>query len=66
MANNRMYLRNKRTGDEIYIAKYYPSTGWYTFDGVAECMNEGFHKADFGHLTPEEQAQNDAHEGMGL
>lgn len=24
-----MYLRNKRTGHTIYLAKYYPSTGWY-------------------------------------
>lgn len=31
MANNRMYLVNKKTGHRITIAKYYPSTGWYVF-----------------------------------
>lgn len=29
MANNRLWLVNKRTGDRTLIAKYYPSTGWY-------------------------------------
>jgi hypothetical protein len=28
MANNRMFLVNKRTGHRLLIAKYYPSTGW--------------------------------------
>lgn len=31
MANTRMWLVNKRLGQEILLAKYYPSTGWYTF-----------------------------------
>jgi hypothetical protein len=29
MANNLMYLANKRTGAKVCLAKYYPSTGWY-------------------------------------
>ena len=29
MANNRMYLLHKPTGEKVMIAKYYPSTGWY-------------------------------------
>jgi hypothetical protein len=29
MANTRMFLKNTRTGTRIYLAKYYPSTGWY-------------------------------------
>lgn len=31
MANNRMWLKNKRTGAQVLLAKYYPTTGWYTF-----------------------------------
>jgi hypothetical protein len=31
VANNRMYFKNKRTGAEVLIAKYYPSTGWTVF-----------------------------------
>lgn len=31
MANNRMWLKNKRTGAQVLLAKYYPSTGWYPF-----------------------------------
>ncbi len=31
MANNRMYLAcTKCDGEAFYLAKYYPSTGWYT------------------------------------
>jgi hypothetical protein len=35
MANNRVYLRCTECPDEaqmprFYLAKYYPSTGWYT------------------------------------
>lgn len=31
MANNRMWLVNKKTGDQVLLAKYYPSAGWGTF-----------------------------------
>lgn len=31
MANNRMWLTNKRTGAKVLLAKYYPSTGWYPY-----------------------------------
>lgn len=31
MANNRMWLKNKRTNARILLAKYYPTTGWYCF-----------------------------------
>lgn len=31
MANNRMYLACRLcAGAEFFLAKYYPSTGWYT------------------------------------
>ncbi len=57
MANNRMYLRNKRTGYVVYLAKYYPSTGWYTVaDDLEGVINEAFRVADFGHLSPQDQA----------
>ncbi len=31
MANNRMYIREKRTGKEILLCKFYSSTRWYLF-----------------------------------
>jgi hypothetical protein len=34
MANNRMYLRNKRTGAKLLLARYYPSTGWNNYYGL--------------------------------
>ena len=55
MANNRMYLREKRTGQSILLCKFYPSTRWYLFptednlnkwleERTEECVRE--HKAD--------------------
>jgi len=32
MANNRVYLRCKTCSDTVYLAKYYPNTGWYIPD----------------------------------
>lgn len=29
MANNRLWIKDKKTGDKIMLAKYYPSGGWY-------------------------------------
>lgn len=31
MANNRMYLRRKSTGEAVLLAKFYPGAGWSTF-----------------------------------
>lgn len=31
MANNRMYIREKRTGKEKLLCKFYPKTRWYQF-----------------------------------
>lgn len=43
MANNRMYLKNKRTGAQVLLAKYYPSTGWYVFhDDIRVRMDDLF------------------------
>lgn len=66
MANNRMYLKNTRTGEAVYIAKYYPSTGWYTEDDITEKLNAAFHKADFGHLTESQKLINQKHVGFGV
>lgn len=66
MANNRMYLVNRRTGTRIYLAKYYPSTGWYTRESIRDDLDAGFEEADFGHLTEEMQKANDAHLGLGV
>ena len=39
MANNRMFLVNRKTGAKIYLAKYYPSTGWFGPKGLSERLN---------------------------
>lgn len=65
MANNRMYLVNERTGTRVYLAKYYPSTGWYASQDLLRDINEAFDAADFGHLTEAERDANAAHHGLG-
>jgi hypothetical protein len=48
MANNRLFLRCKRSGLKVLIAKYYPSTGWYVFHkGLSRKLDEMFHEDDF-------------------
>lgn len=42
MANNRMWLVNKRTGQRLNLAKYYPSTGWYTNQTKIQAFWEAF------------------------
>ena len=44
MANNRMYLVNKNSGEKIYLAKYYPSTGWYSLPDIENQMDLVFEK----------------------
>jgi len=66
MANNRMYLFNTRTKQQVYIAKYYPSTGWYFTGDAQQALADAFHKADFGDLTDEQEKANAAHEGFGV
>lgn len=29
MANNRLFLVDKETGEKVTVLKYYPSTGWF-------------------------------------
>lgn len=65
MANNRMYLKNTRTGDLIYLAKYYPSLGWFAPDNIGPLLNAQFDEADFGHLTPAERAAKAMQPGLG-
>jgi hypothetical protein len=61
-----MYLHNKRTGHKVYLAKYYPSTGWYTVgNDLVGDLNDAFRSADFGHLSPEDQAKNMAKFSFG-
>lgn len=66
MANNRMYFFNTRTKQQVYIAKYYPSTGWYFTVEVEQVLGEAFNKADFGDLTEEQLKENAAHKGLGV
>ncbi len=43
MANNRMFLVNKRTGARVFLAKYYPGTGWYSAGShVHEAIDAAF------------------------
>ena len=65
MANNRMYLVNRKTGAKIYLAKYYPSTGWYGAEDLGKRMNETFDESDFGHLAPDVRAAQKAQESFG-
>jgi len=63
-----MYLVNTRTGDKVFIGKYYPSTGWYVFDAdnfVAR-VSEAFQRADFGDLSYEEASKNNVCSSGGL
>lgn len=53
MANNRMFLVHKERGQRIYLAKYYPSTGWLARDDIQKTMEEAFFQEAFGHVTEE-------------
>lgn len=47
MANNRMYLVNEATGEQVYIGKYYPSTGWYVdTENLSEKMDKAFDRSE--------------------
>lgn len=65
MANNKMFLVNKRTGVKIYLAKYYPSTGWFSVQNVEANLRSGFDRSDFGHLTPTERQFQNCKLGFG-
>lgn len=53
MANNRLYLKSKRTGKTFYLAKFYPSTGWYVKDEATfgKEFGEFLHEHSFGKIT---------------
>lgn len=42
MANNRMYLKSKLTGEKVLLAKYFPSQGWSSFENLNERMDKVF------------------------
>ena len=42
-----MYLRNKRTGRTVYLAKFYPSLGWFRPDSYHKSLNLEFSEAEF-------------------
>ena len=65
MANNRMYLRNTRTGKALMIAKYYPSTGWSMVKEAAD-VTAFFREQDFGCLTDEQGKANSASPNFGV
>src|SRR6056300_411441 len=52
MANNRLYLKCKRTGEQILLAKYYPSTGWYSpKDNLIKQLNDMLERDSFPNTT---------------
>lgn len=68
MANNLMWLVHKPSGAKVLIGKYYPCTGWYVHDkaNFRRRVDKAFDEVDFGHLTPEQRAENAAVPGMGV
>lgn len=47
MANNRMFLVNDRLGVRVFLAKYYPSTGWYSpAPDIAGALSKAFEADD--------------------
>lgn len=60
-----MFLFNPKTGVKICLAKYYPSTGWVSEDGLSEHLNEAFDKSDFGYLTEEQKTEKNLQPGFG-
>ena len=52
MANNRMYIRCLKCGEEKMIAKYYPSSGWYM-----ECIPEKPKKYPLNKINMVEQLE---------
>lgn len=57
MANNRMWLANKRTNAKVLIAKYYPSTGWGVFhDDINPRLCKLFRENE---LEPSQWGDND-------
>ncbi len=42
MANQRMFLKCKKCEGMIYLAKYYPNTGWYISHSSMTTLDEAF------------------------
>jgi hypothetical protein len=58
MANNRMWLRNKNTGQQVLLAKYYPSTDWYCYhEDLSQKLDHLFQ--DPSHLSGTMTGNND-------
>lgn len=45
MADNRMFIREKTTGKVFFIAKFYPSQGWYSADDIGPELDKFLHSA---------------------
>ena len=58
MANNRMYIKCKKDGAVFFLAKYYPTSGYYTdkdyFDGdFIDSFNDWLDKHNHDDLISE-------------
>lgn len=62
MANNRMYLLHVPTGRALYLAKYYPSTGWFKHapETLGIDLMQFFNDCDFWLLTDEQRKENNS------
>ena len=52
MANNRLYLKCKRTGQRVLVGVYMPSRGWIAWTGgqsLEDRLDAMFNNDDAGH-----------------
>jgi hypothetical protein len=62
-----MYLVNTRTGRRVYLAKYYPSTGWYPPHKSISDLSDAFDEAEFDlRRNPVDVLQGRACSGGGM
>lgn len=47
MANNRMWLKHKPTGEQVLLAKFYPSGGWGVQPDIEPKLQAAMISADF-------------------
>jgi hypothetical protein len=69
MANNRMWLTHKPTGERVLLAKYYPSTGWYVrdddlVDRLTKLFDGNEHRTVWGDTGYELEYESDADKNL--
>lgn len=51
MANNRMWLKNNRTGKRVLLGTYYPYARWCVFHDDMSSYVDGFFRSNRGPVT---------------